>query len=384
MANLFIVPKYIVAGQDALKDSINYLKGLGKKAFIVTDNMMIKLGAVARVIETLEDAGIGYSIFCDVNSEPTDKIVIAGINEYKRSGCDFLIGLGGGSPIDAMKAIGAMITNEGNITDYIGKVIESAPPTLVAIPTTAGTGSEATQFTIISDVKNGVKMLLKGPSLVPTLAIIDPIFTLTAPQNVTAATGIDALTHAVEAYTSRKAQPLSDTIALSAIKRIYGSLLDAYNDGANLKAREEMAIGALEAGIAFNNASVTLVHGMSRPIGALFHVPHGLSNAMLLEKCLDFAKDGAEIRFCDMAKAIGVYSDEMTVSDGAQRFLVAIKELLVSLKIDTLEDFGVEKEDFFENMDKMAGDALVSGSPQNTMKVPSKEEIIEIYKSLWN
>lgn len=383
MANLFIVPKYIVAGEEALRDSINYLKSCGKKAFIVTDNMMIKLGAVGRVVGALEEAGVQYSIFGEVNSEPTDTIVLEGINEYKRSKCDFLIGLGGGSPIDAMKAIGAMITNEGEITDYIGKVIENAPPTLVAIPTTAGTGSEATQFTIISDTKNGVKMLLKGPDLVPSIAIIDPIFTLTAPKNVTAATGIDALTHAVEAYTSRKAQPLSDTVALSAIKRIYENLLTAYNDGSNLKAREEMAIAALEAGIAFNNSSVTLVHGMSRPIGALFHVPHGLSNAMLLEKCLDFAKEGAVEKFCDMAKAIGTYKNGMTIEEGADSFLEAIKKLLVSLDIDTLEDFGVDKEEFFDVMDKMAGDALISGSPQNTIRIPSKEEIIEIYKALW-
>ncbi|MGL4109173.1 iron-containing alcohol dehydrogenase [Clostridium sp. LP20] len=384
MANSFIVPKYIVAGEEALKESISYLKDCGKKAFIVTDKMMVELGSVTKVIKILDEADIEYSIFSEVNSEPTDKIIIEGINEYKLSGCDFLIGLGGGSPIDAMKAIGAMITNNGDITDYVGKVIEKAPPKLVAIPTTAGTGSEATQFTIISDTQNGVKMLLKGSYLMPSVAIIDPIFTLTAPKNVTAATGVDALTHAIEAYTSRKAQPLSDTMALSAIKRIYGNLLKAYSNGSDLKARGEMAIAALEAGIAFNNASVTLVHGMSRPIGALFHVPHGLSNAMLLKECLEFAKEGAVERFCDMAKAIGIYKSSMTLEEGAEAFLEAIKELLVSLNIDTLEEFGVEKEEFFEVMDKMAEDALISGSPQNTRRSPSKKEIIDIYKALWN
>lgn len=383
MSNLYIVPKTIISGKDALRNSAAYLGKAGKKAFIVTDNMMVKLGNIARLAEALESARIEYSIFSEVNSEPTDEIVKSGIERFKESGADFLIGIGGGSPIDAMKAIGAMITNEGEITDYIGKVIENKPPTLVAIPTTAGTGSEATQFTIISDTKNGVKMLLKGPNLMPEVAIIDPIFTVTAPKNVTAATGVDALTHAIEAYTSRKAMNLSDTMALSAIKRIYNNLLIAYDDGNNLEAREEMSIAALEAGIAFNNSSVTIVHGMSRPIGALFHVPHGLSNAMLLEKCLYFAKDGALDRFCEMAKTIGVYKENSSVEDGAEAFVQAIKELLKNLNIDTPEDFGIDKEEFFNVIDKMAEDALISGSPQNTRRNPSKEDIIEIYKSLW-
>lgn len=383
MSNLYIVPKTIISGKDALKNSVTYLGKAGKKAFIVTDNMMVKLGNIARVTEVLESAGLEYSIFSEVNSEPTDEIVKSGVEKFKESGADFLIGIGGGSPIDAMKAIGAMITNKGGITDYIGKVIENKPPMLIAIPTTAGTGSEATQFTIISDTKNGVKMLLKGPNLIPEVAIIDPIFTVTAPKNVTAATGVDALTHAIEAYTSRKAMSLSDTMALSAIKRIYNNLLIAYKDGNNLIAREEMSIAALEAGIAFNNSSVTIVHGMSRPIGALFHVPHGLSNAMLLEKCLYFAKDGALDRFCEMAKTIGVYKENSSIGDGAEAFVQAIKELLKNLNIDTLQDYGVDKEEFFKVIDKMAEDALISGSPQNTRKKPSKEDIIKIYKSLW-
>lgn len=383
MSNLYIVPKTIISGKDALKNSGAYLCKAGKKAFIVTDNMMVKLGNIDRVTEVLESAGLEYSIFSEVNSEPTDEMVKSGIEKFKESGADFLIGIGGGSPIDAMKAIGAMITNKGEITDYIGKVIENKPPMLIAIPTTAGTGSEATQFTIISDTKNGVKMLLKGPNLMPEVAIIDPIFTVTAPKNVTAATGVDALTHAIEAYTSRKAMSLSDTMALSSIKRIYNNLLIVYKDGKNLIAREEMSIAALEAGIAFNNSSVTIVHGMSRPIGALFHVPHGLSNAMLLEKCLYFAKDGALDRFCEMAKTIGVYKENSSLEDGAEAFVQAIKGLLKNLNIDTLQDYGVDKEEFFNVIDKMAEDALISGSPQNTRKSPSKEDIIEIYKSLW-
>lgn len=380
MASLFIVPNKIIVGENALEISKEQIKSFGKKALIITDNMMVKLGNVDKVTKVIEDINLKYEVYSEVNSEPTDEIVEGGINLYKESGCDFLIALGGGSPIDAMKAIGAMITNPGEITDYLGKVIENQPPTMVAIPTTAGTGSEATQFTIISDTKKNIKMLLKGPSLIPNLAIVDPMFTLTAPKAVTAATGVDALTHAIEAYTSRKAQSLSNTFALSAVKKIFENLPVAYEDGSNIQARSEMAIGSLEAGIAFNNSSVTIVHGMSRPIGALYHVPHGLSNAMLLKDCLEFAKDGCVERFDDLAKAIGINAE--TKEEGATLFVEAVKDLCNKLNIMTLEEFGIEREAFLNSLDKMADDALESGSPGNTMRVPSKEDIIEIYKSL--
>ncbi|VYU34459.1 iron-containing alcohol dehydrogenase [Clostridium tertium] len=383
MANLFVTPKYIITGENALSLSKDYLEKFGNKAFIVTDEMMVKLGALEKVLTVLKEINLEYEIFSEVNSEPTDLIVEKGIRKYKESNSDFLIALGGGSPIDAMKAIGAMISNEGEIVDYLGKVIPNEPPVLVAIPTTAGTGSEATQFTIISDTKNNVKMLLKGPSLIPTLAIVDPVFTVTAPKQVTAATGVDALCHAIEAYTSRKAQPMSDTFAISAIKRIFENLSVAYENGENLKAREEMSIASLEAGIAFNNSSVTIVHGMSRPIGALFHVPHGLSNAMLLDECLKFAKDGAIEKFDKLAQAIGVYKEGMSKGESATEFVLATSKLLSKLNIQTLDEFGVDKEEFMNSVDKMASDALVSGSPQNTMRIPTKEEIIDIYKRLW-
>lgn len=380
MANSFIIPNNVVFGKEALNASGSYIKEFGKKALIITDNMMVKLGNIDKVIEVIKSINLDYEVYSEVNSEPTDVIVNKGIDLYKDTNCDFLIALGGGSPIDAMKAIGAMITNEGDITDYLGKVIPNKLPKMVAIPTTAGTGSEATQFTIISDTKNNIKMLLKGPSLMPDLAVIDPVFTLTAPKSVTSATGLDALTHAIEAYTSRKSQALSDTFAISAVKRIFKNLPTAYEKGNDINARSEMAIGALEAGIAFNNSSVTIVHGMSRPIGALFHVPHGLSNAMLLKDCLEFAKEGCVERLNDLAKAIGINAKDE--NEGADLFVEAVKDLCDRLNIMTIEEFGIEREEFLSNLDKMANDALESGSPSNTMKIPTKDEIIEIYKSL--
>ena len=345
---------------------------------------MNKLGNVKKLQNVLEEISVDYVIYSGVNEEPTDKMVEEGINVYKEHECEFLIAIGGGSPIDTMKAIGAMITNSGNIRDYNGKIIEKEPPILVAIPTTAGTGSEATKVTIITDTKNNIKMLLQGGKLIPTLAIVDPVFTLTAPKGITAATGVDALTHAIEAYTSRKAFPLADTFAISAVKKLYNNLLRVYEDGLDIKSREIVATAATEAGIAFNNSSVTIVHGMSRPIGALFHVPHGLSNAVLLEKCLRFLKSGAIDRLVDLAKAIGVYDIKMTDEEAADKFIEAISELLKKLEIPNLEALKIDKDLFFDNIDKMAKDALDSGSPANTRKVVAREDIVSIYKELWS
>ncbi|AND83801.1 iron-containing alcohol dehydrogenase [Clostridium tyrobutyricum] len=383
MSNLFLMPRYVFTGQGALDKASEDIKLLGKKALIVTDDVMIKLDSISNITNLLDKLEVNYSIYHDVNGEPTDVMVNNGIKQYKDNNCDFLIALGGGSPIDTMKAIGAMITNSGEINDYLGKIIEKETPPLVAIPTTAGTGSEATQFTIITDTEKNIKMLLKGPYLIPTIAVIDPIFTITSPKNVTSSTGLDALTHAIESYTSKLVQPMSEIFSLSAVKKIFDNLLEAYNNGKNVNARTEMSIAALQAGIAFNNSSVTIVHGMSRPIGALFHVPHGLSNAMLLTDCLDFILSGAPDKFCTLARTIGVYEKNMSDIQAGEKFIEAVRNLCTKLNVQTLQKFGVEKSIFMENLDKMAEDALQSGSPQNTRREVKKEDIIEIYKGLW-
>ena len=278
MAKEFIVPGQMITGAVALDLAETTLGRFGTKAMIVTDQVMVDLGNCGKVESALRRQGIPYTVYPDITGEPTDNMIGNGLKKYVDEGCDFLIALGGGSPIDSMKAIGSLVEKGGNIADYMGKVIDVKMPPMIAVPTTAGTGSEATQFTIITDTEKNIKMLLKGKVLMPDLAIIDPQFTMTAPPRITAATGLDALCHAVEAYTSNKAQTLSDTFALSAVKRIFRYLPRAFHNGQDEEARVGMSIAALEAGIAFNNASVTLIHGMSRPIGALFHVAHGLSN----------------------------------------------------------------------------------------------------------
>ncbi len=383
MAREFIVPGQIVSGSGALQEAEASLASLGRKAMIVTDQVMIQLGNCAKVEQALKNQGIEYTIYADISGEPTDVMIETGLRQYREEGCDFLVALGGGSPIDSMKAIGSLVENGGNISDYMGKVIDVKMPPMVAIPTTAGTGSEATQFTIITDTVNDVKMLLKGKVLIPSLAVIDPQFTMTAPPKITAATGLDALCHAVEAYTSRKAQPMSDTFALSAVKRIFASLPTAFHDGQNEEARVQMSIAALEAGIAFNNSSVTLIHGMSRPIGALFHVAHGLSNAMLMKECLTFALPGAYSRFADLGRAIGAADAADNDEEAAEKFLQAVIALTEELETPTLEEFGIDHDRFFEVIEKMSSDAMESGSPQNTQREISREEVMELYRRLW-
>lgn len=383
MAKEFIMPGKIVSGENALEHSGIYLKGFGKKALIVTGNVVKKQECFRNLTELLGQIGIRYCVFSNITGEPTDTMISEGVETFRESGCDFLIAIGGGSPLDAMKAIAALLANSGKLRYYMGKEIGGSLPPMVAIPTTAGTGSEATKFTIITDTETNVKMLLKGDALMPNLAIIDPQFTITAPPSITAATGLDALTHAIEAYTSRKAQPMTDVFAVSAVKRIFKNLPLAYHDGTDVTARGEMSLAALEAGVAFNNASVTLVHGMSRPIGALFHVPHGISNAMLLKTCMSFALDGAYDRFAALAEAIGVAKEGAGDEENASAFLSAVEGICKEVNIPTLEEYGIDKERFFAVMDKMATDALISGSPANTIKQVTKQDILTIYENLW-
>mgnify|MGYP000116295123 FL=1 len=383
MASKFIMPKQIISGEHALQQSKEVIRTLGTKALVVSGKVMNRIGNVRIVTNLLDEIGIGWTVYDDITGEPDDVMIDGGVEAYKANGCDFLIAIGGGSPMDSMKAIGALITNPGKIADYMGKEITNPLPPMVAIPTTAGTGSEATQFTIITDTKTSIKMLLKGTVLIPDVAIVDASFTVSSPKSVTNATGLDALTHAVEGYTSKKASPLTDVYAVDAVKRIFQYLPRAYENGEDMEAREEMILAALEAGVVINNSSVTLVHGMSRPIGANFHVPHGLSNAMLLKVCLTFALDGTYERFADLGRAIGAAAEEDDDETAAKAFLDAIIQLCETLEVPTLAEYGVDKEAFFEVMDKMAEDAIASGSPGNTRKTTTKEDVLRMYKELW-
>lgn len=379
----FVIPNHTVVGTNVLGEAAPLLKKMGNKAFIVTGKHVAVSDMMKQLTALLDENGIDCVIFDGITGEPTDTMIENGVEMLKSSGCDFIIGIGGGSPLDSAKAIAAMAVNEGSIADYNGKEITGEILPLAAIPTTAGTGSEATKFTVITDSEKGIKMLLKGDVLVPKLAIVDSSFTVGAPKSVTSATGLDALTHAVEAYTSRKAFSMTDTLAVSAVKRIMKYLPIAYREPDNSLAREQMSIAALEAGICINNSSVTIVHGMSRPIGALFHVPHGMSNAMLLKECLSFAVSGAYEKFANLGRETGVASDSDSDETAAEKFIDSLQNICDVCKIPTLEQYGIDRDEYYSKISKMATDAVASGSPANTVKEVTVDDCIEIYKKLY-
>lgn len=379
----FVIPNHTVVGTNVLGEAAPLLKKMGNKAFIVTGRHVAVSNMMKQLTALLDENGIGCVIFDGITGEPTDTMIENGVEMLKSSGCDFIIGIGGGSPLDSAKAIAAMAVNEGSIADYNGKEITGEILPLAAIPTTAGTGSEATKFTVITDSEKGIKMLLKGDVLVPKLAIVDSSFTVGTPKSVTSATGLDALTHAVEAYTSRKAFSMTDTLAVSAVKRIMKYLPIAYKEPDNSLAREQMSIAALEAGICINNSSVTIVHGMSRPIGALFHVPHGMSNAMLLKECLSFAVSGAYEKFANLGRETGVASDSDSDETAAEKFIDLLQNICDVCEIPTLEQYGIDRDEYYSKILKMATDAVASGSPANTVKEVTVDDCIEIYKKLY-
>jgi alcohol dehydrogenase class IV len=378
----FIIPPILITGSESSQNVGEESKKLGgKKGLIVTDEVLSKLGVLEGVKKALTENKIQFAVYDKISTEPTVDYVREGLDVYKENGCDFLLAVGGGSAIDTAKAISVMVTNPGSIEDYKGlnKIPEKGAP-LIAIPTTGGTGSEVTVYTIITDTKTNVKMLIGSPFIMPQVAIVDPLLTLSCPRSLTAAVGIDALTHAIEAYVSVRAQPMSDIFCLSAIELISGNLRQAWANGNNIEAREKTMLGALQAGIAFSNSSVALVHGMSRPIGAYFHVAHGASNAPLLGVVTEFSLIGNPVRYAHIAKAMGGNITGLTDLEAAQLAAKSIKTLIKDIKIPSLKKLGVDKEKLNQLAPKMAEDAIASGSPGNNPRQPTKEEIVELYK----
>lgn len=376
------MPNKIVEGSLLSDEVIHEIVAYGTKALIVSGKSMVKMGYVQALMAKLKDNGLDSVVFSEVMGEPTDIICSQGVNVYKNEQCDMIIGFGGGSVIDTMKAIAVISASNQSISDFKNQDITCETCPMVAIPTTAGTGSEATKFTIITDTKENVKMLLKGESLMPDFAIIDPFYTLSTSKKVTAYTGLDALCHAIEAFTSKKAQELSSTYAKSAIKRIFNYLPTVYKDGKNLEARRQMQIAALEAGIAFNNSSVTIIHGMSRPIGALFHISHGLSNAILMKDCIEFAISGDYERFAAVSQLVCSVDNSYSDKEASEMLVKRIQDLLIELEIPTLNQLGVDENEFIKYIPKMTKDALDSSSPSNTIRQVTPQDIESIYRKI--
>lgn len=354
------------------------------KPLLVTDEIMVKAGYAAQVEKILSDAGASCVIFDKIGGEPRDIDVEAGLAVYRDNECDSLVALGGGSPIDTAKAIGIVATNGGAITDYMGadKVAKPLPP-LFAIATTSGTGSEVTKVTIIADTVNDVKMLISSPFITPAAAVADPVLTLSVPPAVTAATGLDAFCHAVEAYVSKREQSTTDILALEAIRLISENLRQAWCDGENLEARANMMQAATWAGIAFTNSSVTLIHGMSRPIGAVFHIAHGISNAVLLPVWAEFTYLAKPKKFARVAEAMGENICGLSDLDAAQKAVEAIKRLCSDVAIPGIRELVKDKDEFEKHLEKMAHDAVVSGSPANNPRFVTEPMIVELYKKAY-
>ncbi|MDR1044408.1 MAG: iron-containing alcohol dehydrogenase [Candidatus Adiutrix sp.] len=378
--NVLRVPPTICFGEEAARRTGAEARRFGaRKVLIITDAFLVSSGTIDVVTKSLSDEGLDYAIYSGVNQEPTLAHVDECLALLKDSGGEVLVACGGGSPIDVAKAVSAMAVNPGRIQDYMGAdkfSLEGLP--VIAIPTTAGTGSEATAVTIITDTRRDIKMLISSPRVMPKTALVDPLLTLKMPKGLTAATGLDALTHAIEAYVSRKAQPMTDLLALSAVGLISQNLPLAWAEPGNIEARRQTMLGSLQAGMAFSNASVALVHGMSRPVGALFHVPHGVSNACLLGVVMDFSLPGDYQRYAGVARAMGLpdLGDEVkTAESGA----AAVKAIIKQLQVPTLTELGVSKEKLDPVVGKMAEDAIASGSPGNNPRPATKEEIIQLY-----
>jgi len=381
-----LMPRIIHYGVDAFSKVGEEAALLGKKALIISDPIIHKLGHVETCERALDEAHVGHVTYLDVKSEPTDAYVYESLELLKQEACDLIIAVGGGSCIDTAKAVAVLATNGREISDYMNnkeRATKRALP-LIAVPTTAGTGSEVTDVTVITNTSNNVKMMIKQPAFLPEVAIVDPVLTVSSPPQTTAATGIDALTHAIEAYISRRAHRFTSMLALSATKLILENIREAYANGQNLDAREKMSYAAMQAGMAFSDSSVCLVHGMSRPIGAVFHVPHGISNAMLLPAVLEFSFESCKERLAEIADYVYGDLNGLTLREKASKLVAEVKKLCSDLNIPNLKDWGIPKDQFDKSLEKMAKDAIISGSPGNNPRIPSQEEIVALYQTCYD
>jgi alcohol dehydrogenase class IV len=378
-------PRVMLVGGGTVAEVASLLDRLGlARPLLVTDPFMVSSGLVRLCLDPLAAAGIVCAVFSDTVADPTDTVVRAGVAAMVEQKFDCLIGFGGGSSIDTAKAMALLALGEAPMRAYkVPASPDRAALPVIAIPTTAGTGSEVSRGTVITDTERGEKMLIMGLGCLPLAAIVDYEMTFSLPPRITADTGVDSLTHALEAYVSRRANPVSDAWALSAMALIGANLRTAYREPRNAAAREAMMLGAMLGGLAFSNASVALVHGMSRPIGAHFHVPHGLSNAMLLPAVTRFSVAAAASRYAAAARRIGM-ADAADSDDAASaRLTDGLATLNRDLAVPTPREFGIAPDAWEARIDLMAEQALASGSPGNNPRVPDKAEIVALYRAVY-
>ncbi|MFD5391782.1 iron-containing alcohol dehydrogenase [Streptomyces sp. NPDC127074] len=384
VANLSL-PRIMRVGRGAADELGEVITGLGlSRPLLVTDAFLVGTGAAERITATLRKAGLHPRLFSGTVPDPTTDSLASGLEALHGHQADAVIGFGGGSPMDTAKALALLGLQGGHMRDYKAPRMNLGPALpVIAVPTTAGSGSEATQITVITDSATDEKMLCMGPAFLPLAAVVDAELTMSMPPRLTADTGIDALTHAVEAYVSRKANPFSDALALTAIETIGRHLRRAYADGGDTEAREAMMLAATQAGIAFSNSSVALVHGMSRPIGGHFHIAHGLSNAMLFPAVTAFSVHAAPGRYADCARALGAATTTDDDTAAADKLVDALSGLCHDLAVPTPHDYGIDHDEWNRLTPLMAEQALASGSPANNPVVPTTDEIQNLYNRIY-
>lgn len=379
MFNYFI-PTVNLMGPGSSKEVAKQVKiNDGHKALVVTDKPLMEIGIVDQILNHLNKENINYVVFSDVLPNPTAENVHNGVDLYQAEACDIIIAVGGGSPIDCAKGIGLVVSNGGSIKDYEGLDQSSKPmPPFIAVNTTAGTASEMTRFTIITDTERHIKMAIVDWRVTPNVAINDPELMLSMPPALTAATGMDALTHAIEAYVSTAATPVTDSTAIKAIEIIGIYLRKAVANGSDLHARDQMAYAEYLAGMAFNNASLGYVHAMAHQLGGFYDLPHGVCNAILLPHVERFNLIAKAEKFVDIAKALGENVDGLSISDAAELSLYSISRLSQDIGIPSgLAELGVKEEDFSVLAENALKDACALTNP----RLASKDEIIQIYKN---
>src|SRR5215471_2918532 len=385
MAALITMPRLMSVGGGALAELPALMARLGlSRPLIVTDPYSARCGILDRATALLDKAQLPWTVFSDTVSDPTTDVIEIGVAILRDGAFDGLVAIGGGSSIDTAKGMSVLFANGGQMRDWkVPADIPQLGPPIVAVPTTAGTGSEVTRFTVVTDTQTDEKMLIAGLACCPVAAIVDYELTLSMPYRLTADTGIDSLTHAIEAYVSRRASPYTDGLARNAMGLIARHIRAACVEPGNRAAREAMMLGATTAGMAFSNASVALVHGMSRPIGAFFHVPHGLSNAMLLPEITAFSVPAALERYADCARAIGVAEEDEGSQAAVARLLDELRKLNQDLRVPTPREWGIDAARYEALLPVMASQALGSGSPANNPRIPTSDEIIELYRRVY-
>jgi alcohol dehydrogenase class IV len=383
----FDSPRVILTGGGSRKRAAEILSTLNaKRVFLVIDSYFsTDNGLLPELRAQLEEAGMELEVFRDFQPDPTDTNVIAGARRLKAFGADAILAAGGGSAIDVAKIIGVAAGNDQPLRSFQGyERVPRAGPPLIALPTTAGTGSEATKVAVITDSERNVKMMILDPKLMPAAAIVDWELTASMPKPLTAHVGVDTLTHGIEAYVSRKANALTDTLASSCVAAVQTWLRRAWTTPDDSEAREGMALAALQGGLAFTNSSVCLVHGMSRPLGAVFHLPHGLSNAVLLPAVTRFSWRGSIRRYAEVSRTMNLVEGKRSDEFACEALLDSLAELNQTLEVPRLRTVCGEDTDKFRSLlPKMASDALESGSPQNNPVVPTAEQIMELFDQSW-